>query len=346
MNRCSAIAVMLVACTPLFARLDFAPPPTSTRSGSLIDRQSLDACQIRAERRSLVGWAQLASRAQAHQHHGQTTTPRTLAACVAHPASVPRLLAKRDLVRSVLRRHPFASAAGARAWTLRVAESEPVDAAADALTEAASFPWYDAETDGLRPVPLPPYQPPIQSSDWEWTPPNPTRPNWPSWLQFAVRSGLALILFGLLLLLLQYMKGRSPWSALRGRSDAAGRESEADRIEDLPFPIKRPQTDLLGEARRHYAAGRYGEAVIYLFSYQLVQLDRNHFIQLTRGKTNRQYLQELPTATPLRQTLYQTMVAFEDVFFGKHALSRERFEACWNRLDEFHHHVQLLTEQT
>jgi hypothetical protein len=34
--------------------------------------------------------------------------------------------------------------------------------------------------------------------------------------------------------------------------------------------------------------------------------------------------------------LDRTMVAFEDVFFGRHPLERQRFESCWGRLDEFH----------
>jgi hypothetical protein len=120
--------------------------------------------------------------------------------------------------------------------------------------------------------------------------------------------------------------------------------TEADRIESLPFHIARPQTNLLAEARRHYLAGDYGEAMIYLFSYKLVQLDKSHFIRLARGKTNRQYLGELRRSLPLWRILYSAMVAFEDVFFGHHPLSRERFEACWNRLDEFHQLIQLPLE--
>jgi hypothetical protein len=30
-----------------------------------------------------------------------------------------------------------------------------------------------------------------------------------------------------------------------------------------------------------------------------------------------------------------TMVAFEDVYFGQHALERGRFETLWRRLSEF-----------
>ena len=52
------------------------------------------------------------------------------------------------------------------------------------------------------------------------------------------------------------------------------------------------------------------------------------------------YLRELRPRPVLRTTLEATMVAFEEVFFGRHELSRERFEACWSRLDEFHRHVR------
>ena len=34
------------------------------------------------------------------------------------------------------------------------------------------------------------------------------------------------------------------------------------------------------------------------------------------------------------------MLAFEDVFFGHYSLSKERFESCWDQLEEFHQIVQ------
>ena len=110
---------------------------------------------------------------------------------------------------------------------------------------------------------------------------------------------------------------------------------DVDRIEQLPFAVKRPQSDLLGEARRHYEQGNFAEAIIYYFSYQLVELDKHQVIRLTKGKTNRQYLGEARRAPDLRPLLEDTMVAFEDVFFGHHDLERSRFEACWNRLAQF-----------
>jgi hypothetical protein len=111
-------------------------------------------------------------------------------------------------------------------------------------------------------------------------------------------------------------------------------EEERRRIEALPEPV-RERTRLLDAARRHYQNGNYDEAIIYLFSHQLVCLDKNYLIRLTRGKTNRQYLRELGPRDTIRRILADTIVAFEDVFFGGRSIGQERFERCWNRLGEF-----------
>jgi hypothetical protein len=118
------------------------------------------------------------------------------------------------------------------------------------------------------------------------------------------------------------------------RSDSQTRTGY--RLEQLPVNLRRARSDLLSEARRHYEAGQYNEAIIYLYSYLLVELDKAQRIRLLRGKTNRQYLWELRDSPELRSLVARAMVAFEDVFFGGHDLDRARFEACYLRLDEFH----------
>jgi hypothetical protein len=40
--------------------------------------------------------------------------------------------------------------------------------------------------------------------------------------------------------------------------------------------------------------------------------------------------------------LRQTMIVFEEFFFGDHVIEKNRFEACWRRLDDFHKTVQQL----
>jgi hypothetical protein len=69
-----------------------------------------------------------------------------------------------------------------------------------------------------------------------------------------------------------------------------------------------------------------------LYSHFLVRLDQGHKIRLAAGKTNRQYLRELASASS-RRMLETVMLAFEDAFFGKHRLARERFEACLAQLE-------------
>jgi hypothetical protein len=226
------------------------------------------------------------------------------------------------------------------------AADDGVEASRRALQRAARFPWYDSQTDEVRSIVLPEQSPLRQSSDWEWKASTSSKPrsDWWEWfwrlVQLLVWIGLAI-----LLVLLVYF-----WLRVAGRRDALDRSGhegqeddrrhEADSIQQLPFQVKPPHTDLLSEARRYYQLQDYRQAIIYLFGYQLVQLDRHQHIRLAKGKTNRQYLHEVRAVPSLRQLLSDTMLVFEDVFFGHYDLDRERFETCWGRLPTFDQLVQ------
>lgn len=197
-----------------------------------------------------------------------------------------------------------------------------------------SYPWYDAPTDGVRRVRV--------SAPWDWS--------WLEWLFGGSGTGWGLswgtlliwlartVIVILAVVLIYYLvrSYRRRLENLLGTQAQAedARRNDLRRIEALPAPVSTRPTDLLAEARRLYAEGRFGEATIYLFSHQLVELDKRQLIQLEKGKTNRQYLRELGRR-PLRQLVEQTMIAFEDVFFGNHRIDRSRFESSWNRLGEF-----------
>jgi hypothetical protein len=84
-----------------------------------------------------------------------------------------------------------------------------------------------------------------------------------------------------------------------------------------------------------YDASQYSEAIIYLFSHELVELDKHQVIRLSKGKTNRQYLRETRSRPLIAGMLESTMVAFEDSFFGNKQLSRDVFERSWSHLNEF-----------
>lgn len=221
------------------------------------------------------------------------------------------------------------------------------------------YPWYDAQTDGVRRVEI------RRPRDWSWLRNWANglgawlRSLWPDWdlswlwgwlpnwnwrrllrMPTTVWGWTARIALVLLLALVVYVLVRAgrrlhTRRAKSGTGGATSGQEGAGRLEALPFPAAQGQLDLLGEARTLYQQGNYGQAVLYLFSFQLAQLDKQQIIRLTKGKTNRQYLREIGPRRLLRRLVGQTMVAFEDVFFGNHTLDRARFESCWSRLDEF-----------
>lgn len=189
------------------------------------------------------------------------------------------------------------------------------------------YPWYDSSTDDLRRIRVP------KTRNWSpsWNPS--FRLDWVTWIIW----GFVALAFALLAYLL-YQVYRGRWIDLPASARAVAERpaaNDASRVEALPFQLDPLTGSLLDAARRAYAGGDYAPAIIYLFSHELVELDRRHLIRLTRGKTNRQYVRELRGQGALPGLLSQTMVLFEDVYFGDRALSRERFETCWNRLNEF-----------
>jgi hypothetical protein len=224
---------------------------------------------------------------------------------------------------------------------------QAVESGRRALANRGSYPWYDAEQDAVRRLDVAPPKPSAahRNSTWETQPlTTPSLTPWRTfwevlrWLAWAL---ILLLLVGLVILLVRAFLGyEGRQAAASGLSEGEPARDHEDLIENLPFPVPKTQADFLSEARRLYEAGRYGEAVVYLFSYQLLELDKHHLIRLARGKTNRQYLREARTQADLGDVLKGTMVAFEDVFFGHHDLDRAGFEACWSRLDDFHQHIR------
>ncbi|MEK6247542.1 MAG: DUF4129 domain-containing protein [Planctomycetales bacterium] len=210
-----------------------------------------------------------------------------------------------------------------------------------ALNDSTNYPWYDDKNDGVRRIE-------VEDPDESETTKSPASGQPTSafsggndWFTPLAWIGIALLV-GLVVYLLvrAYLVSelRSAGNRQQDAETAAG--DVVDNIENLPVKIGRTTTDLLGEAQAQYAAGNYGEAIVYLYSHQLVRLDRHQLIRLTKGKTNRQYLHEIAALQQLRTLVEQTMILFEDVFFGRRSLSRDRFESVWRRLDEFDHLVQ------
>jgi hypothetical protein len=262
---------------------------------------------------------------------------RVLRRCFGTRSALPLQFAKqlkRALVHLVA---VFCIAHGVCGHCQTVSDQSAIEDGRDALRGYRSFPWYDAEQDQLRRIDVaPPADLENRHSRWES---QPTTWDFPKWL-----SSLLEVMFWLLIAVVlcyaTYMMVRAfvaiESAAAVDSSHQASSAGDADRVESLPFQLKPAQTDLLQEAKRLYEAGRFGEAIVYLYSYQLLQLDKHHLIRLARGKTNRQYLREIRRHPAVRKLLENTMTTFEDVFFGNHTIGQARFESCWHGLDQFH----------
>jgi hypothetical protein len=209
---------------------------------------------------------------------------------------------------------------------LFLAAEDPVESGGDALGRWWGYPWYDSDADAVKRIEVV----------------KPWNPDW-SWLRGLhlgiILQWLAWIVLAAALMLLTYLMVRMYLRREKGTGDSAGAAAEElaarQRIEALPFSPAAGPLDLLGEAQRMYQAGDYSRAIVFLFSYQLVLLDRRQLIRLTRGKTNRQYLRELSPRAALGNLLEGTMICFEEVFFGRRILERSRFDSCWTKLPEF-----------
>jgi hypothetical protein len=214
---------------------------------------------------------------------------------------------------------------------LIAAEADPEQAISDgakALDSWWDYPWYDDQSDDVRPINV---QPRAQAA------PTRTRSGTSSWgLEWLGWLLIALVVVGVLVMVLRtYWAGGFRGSST-GKANVVGAAVSVDRLEELPFQLERGTDDLLGEARRAAEAGDFDRAIVLLYSHQLLELDKRDAIRLTKGKTNRQYLRELRLHPGFAPLLATSMVAFEDVYFGGHSLGRERFEECWRQA------VQLL----
>jgi hypothetical protein len=202
---------------------------------------------------------------------------------------------------------------------------DAVSSGASALNSWWNYPWYDSQSDDIRRIDLKtksPQPPPRQSSGgnyggtWDL--------EWLGWLLIILLA--ATVLF----IALRVFLNRDRRASGAAKPDLVGRTATVDRLEELPFELELPADDLLTAARRAADQGNFDKAIILLYSHQLLELDRRDAIRLTKGKTNRQYLRELGRGGGAAALLSTSMVAFEDVFFGGHSLTKDRFEVCWD----------------
>lgn len=228
------------------------------------------------------------------------------------------------------------------------ADIQPVESGKEALRSLGSVPWYDADADDLRPPTalqrneddqgrfstwLQRERAPKSKSQWIW--------NWPNFIGLSIAeilgwTFLVVALFAIIALLIYFFwKAENPFA--RGGTKEGKKNFVVDqrRLSDLPFDVAPMRHDLWDEIQACVARKDYQRAIIYLYSYQLLKLDVHRMITLQRGKTNRMYLREIRNYAVTRKIVEKTMLAFEEVYFGLHALSERQFMECFKMMPDF-----------
>jgi len=178
----------------------------------------------------------------------------------------------------------------------------------------------------------------------DWTPNFEFAGSASSIAQFIFWGILIVLIIGVIALIVWAIINREKTNKDPGLQSTGKAVTDEQRLEALPVQLDPAYKDLLDRARQCYDNGDYNQAIIYLFSYELMQLDRRQLIRLTRGKTNHQYLREVSRHDRISDYLSVTIRAFEDVFFGNHDLSRNRFQQCWDHVDIFRSLTKTLAD--
>ncbi len=231
---------------------------------------------------------------------------------------------------------------------------EPARAREAAKKSAADTTWYDPDKDSTEAIEVQTHEDDTANRSSRWDPDtrkkkqagSTTTPTTPaggtgsnpfasllevaSFLSWGVIIALIVALAGYLIYIYlgqDKKKNQSKTEILRKQRRE---EDLASSIEKLPVKVSLSQGDLLSEADRLAAAGRFDLAIIYLFGQTLVQLDRRHRIRLSLGKTNGQYLRELQQTPSLEPPTREIISTFESSYFGGHHPTSDRFQSCRN----------------
>lgn len=112
------------------------------------------------------------------------------------------------------------------------------------------------------------------------------------------------------------------------------------KYSDLPVELQKGLVGLRAQAAAYRDQGDYSRAIVYLFSYLLVELDQAQLISLAKGKTNYRYLRELNPHRLLQSRLRQVVALFEEAYFGRRTITKEQFDSVWMDLATFEASIQ------
>ncbi len=164
--------------------------------------------------------------------------------------------------------------------------TDPIRSVGSAL-EKESFPWYDAQKDTVKAIPIR-----IEEDAKPASSSNTAGSGWiPSLGDLIARLGFLVALGALIALLVWFWKTFEPIDS--GEDTEASKErGEPSRIEALPPGMRGEfdSSDPWAEATRRRDRGDLAGAVVCLFAHQLLTLSRLGLVRLAPGRTGRQLL--------------------------------------------------------
>lgn len=211
----------------------------------------------------------------------------------------------------------------------------------DDYLRRSKFPWYDSQRDEVVPIPLEP-GPSAASRSRDKIPIATSQPqavNRPAtstrswWLDAIFYAGIGLLVATVLGLIIWFLMTRKDRDEDEWEAEVGG-SIDVSRIAELPFAISGNPADFRALAARAAQEGNFAKATIYLFSHLLLILDKNQWVRLRKGRTNRQYLWELSHRSPLRSYFEAAMIPFEQAFFGAKTIEAAVFTQLWSQLPE------------
>jgi len=234
----------------------------------------------------------------------------------------------------------------------------------DSAFESSDLPWYDASSSGLKQSNAPERPesavadrhriPPFQVKNKGQQKPKPANTAAPAAGAGAgpastigttviwIAGGLfAAFLIGLLVYgFLKLESGEG-----EGVEDSRRKKRRIrDHVKHLPFELEEQDGDFESFAEKSFRDGDYSNAVIYLFADLLVAMSESGVVRLQRGKTNRQYLNEIWDHGEIRPYYRKVMTAFEDAFFGKHEIEKSRAEECFAERPAFNAAIEKIRQ--
>ncbi len=208
------------------------------------------------------------------------------------------------------------------------------------LVKKDHFPWYSRQTRDLKFLPPPQER---TNSDYYYERDTTTSRN------FSLMSTVLyfiLIVFVLIVGILlwfvfeQYYKKYKDFEIAKKEPDNRKRQRE-----NLPLEVHESLDNLYTMAERYYREGDYRRAIIFYFSYILVEMDKAQLIRLNKGRTNRDYLPALCNQEELRKVYRTVMELFEKTYYGTWRINQNDFERVWAERELFQDLLQRIQNE-